>query len=105
MAERHTREFWQRLIDEVEGGRSIEIVAKQHGVRPRTLVWWRWRVGQGPRKPKRKARLLPVVVREPAVVFEQPAVVVGVRDVSVRVTVGTDAEYVASLVAALRSSC
>jgi hypothetical protein len=105
VAERHTREFWLRLIDEVERGRPLDVVAKQHGVRPRTLVWWRWRVGQGPRKSRRKARLLPVVVRGQPVVFEQAVVAIAVCDVSLRVTVGTDAEYVASLVAALRSTC
>ncbi len=106
MAKRHTREFWARLVSEVDRVGSIEAVARRHGVRPRTLIWWRWRLGQGPRRPRRKARLLPVVVREAPAVFERPVLVeVAIRDVALRLETGTDVQYVASLVGALRSSC
>lgn len=106
VAKRHSRDFWAQLIGEVEQGGSVEAVARRHGVRPRTLIWWRWRLGQGPRRSGRKARLLPVVVRERPVVFERPALVeVVVRDIALRLETGTDVHYVAELVDALRSSC
>lgn len=106
MAKRHSRDFWLGLIKEVERGVSIEAVAKRHGVRPRTLVWWRWKVGQGPRKSRSKARLLPVVVRQQPVLLQRPALVeLAIRDVALRLETGTDVRYVAALVGALRSSC
>ncbi|MCK6537534.1 MAG: transposase [Polyangiaceae bacterium] len=106
MAKRHSREFWARLIGEVERGGGVEAVARRHGVRPRTLIWWRWRLGQGPRRSGRKAQLLPVVVRGAPVTFERPALVeLAVRDVALRLETGTDVDYIATLVAALRSSC
>ena len=106
MAKRHSREFWVRLVGETERGGTLEAVARRHGVRPRTLVWWRWKLGRGPRPAARKARLLPVVVRRPTVVVERAVLIeLAVHDVAVRMQTGTDVQYIAALVRALRSSC
>jgi hypothetical protein len=69
---RQTREQWVKLSAEVDRGRSIAEVASRAGVRPKTLVWWRWHLGRrtGPKAAKQPARevprLVPVVVRDQA---------------------------------------
>lgn len=97
------REFWKRLVREVEAGATIGAVAERRGVPPSTLSWWKWKlrseaglIGVGP-------SLLPVVVREQPVVMANHELELELGDVRMRVTVGTDPHYVAALVGALRS--
>ena len=45
---RQTRAQWEKLVTEVERGRPLDEVAARAGVRPKTLVWWRWNL-RGPR--------------------------------------------------------
>jgi hypothetical protein len=40
-------------------------IARLHGVRARTLIWWRSQLRKRSRDRKSKPRLLPVVVRTP----------------------------------------
>lgn len=107
-AERHTREFWRRLSAAVDEGATIESTAQRHGVRPKTLSWWRWRLRHEEKKSP-EARLLPIVLRAHAprevVSGVAPIVVDILGDVVLRVPVGTDAGYVAELVAAVRKTC
>jgi transposase-like protein len=107
-AARHDRQFWERASREVDGGSRVADVARRLGVRAGTLSWWRWRLHREAPPPARRggAEFLPVVIAEPARVLQASAVEVetsgGVR---VRVELGTDVGYVASLVAAIRSRC
>jgi transposase-like protein len=99
---RRDRDFWQQLVSEVDGGEAIAAVARRHRVQPKTLTWWRWKLrAHRPRTRSVDARLLPVVVRqtEPRV---DPIVELRVRDVTIRIVGGSDVEYLASLVDALR---
>jgi hypothetical protein len=110
MAEHRKREFWERLVAEADGD-SIASTACRHRVAPATLKWWRWHLGKT--APKRAAArlkaptLLPVVFnpreleapRVDAVAIELGA------GVTVRVPIGADPQYVAALVAAMRSTC
>ncbi len=104
---RHTRSFWEGLLAEVQRGESDEAVARRHHVRPRTLKWWRWRLGrEGSRARARAPRLLPVVVKHAPIVEHSPSdVAVVVADLRVHFQVGTDVGYLAALVGSLRRSC
>jgi transposase-like protein len=105
---RRSREEWKELVREVDGGDSIEHVAKRHGVRPRTLAWWRWQLRRGivARSATEAVQMVPVRVREePAVVAADDVVEVLVRGALVRVRIGQDPRYVAELAAALRERC
>lgn len=108
-AQRHTREFWRRLSAAVDEGATIESTAQQHGVRPRTLSWWRWRLRHEAKKRRPEAKLLPIVVRAqpPREVMPGSASIVVdiLGDVALRVPVGADVDYVAELVAAVRKTC
>jgi transposase-like protein len=104
MATRHPRSFWKRLVSETERGGSIGPVALRHGVRPRTLMWWRWRLRHEPHSEVVTPRLLPVVVEgHGGPPLHRVEVAVG--DVRLRVETGTDVAYVAALVGALRAGC
>jgi hypothetical protein len=107
---RHSRDFWKRLIAESERS-SVEGTARRHRVRPRTLQWWKWQLAKtsSKSKPKREVetKLLPVVLSAggPAVPEVSPVAIELVPGLTVRVPVGTDVQYVAALVAAVRSTC
>jgi transposase-like protein len=108
-ARRHSREFWKRLIAEAEGS-SVEVTARRHRVRPGTLQWWKWQLGKtsSKSKPKRaaEAKLLPVVLAAAAApTVMSPLTIELVSGLTVRVPVGADVQYVAALIAAMRSTC
>ncbi len=104
MATRHARSFWKRLVSETERGASIGRVAVRHGVRPRTLMCWRWRLRHEPEHGVASPQLLPVVVESHGVAPSH-RVEIAVADVRLRVEAGTDVAYVAALVGALRAGC
>jgi transposase-like protein len=108
VAKKHGREFWAGLSAEVDAGRSVDAVSKRHGVRPKTLSWWRWKLSQGATRTFRKSRknaLLPVVVTDGDVARGGELLEVAVDDVRIRLECGTDVAYVARLINALRRSC
>lgn len=45
------------LSAEVDAGRSVDAVSKRHGVRPKTLAWWRWKLSQAPSPSRRKRQV------------------------------------------------
>jgi hypothetical protein len=104
-AKRHDREFWERACREVRRGAKADDVARRLGVRPRTLAWWCWQLGRKKTARRtRRAEFLPVVTSgaPPIVATRLELDANGVR---IRVDVGTDVQYVAALVNALRASC
>lgn len=108
VGERHTREFWRRLSAAVDDGATIESIAQRHGVRPKTLEWWRWRLRRDEKK-RPQSKLLPIVLRaevpRQVVASSTPIVIDICNDVAFRVPVGSDVGYVAELVAAVRKTC
>ena len=92
---------------EVERRGSVAAVAKRHGVRERTLSWWRWnlRHEKRPRERRSKPRLLPVVVSAVPSDASSAMLEVRVGDVVLRLGVGTDVQYVAAVVNAVRPTC
>ena len=108
---RHDRDFWRRAYREVNEGATVGDVARRLGVRPRTLTWWCWRLRQEGARPRRvrSPAFLPVVAASREIVtaapFSDGRVELEVASVRVRVGVGTDVEYVAALVSAIRDAC
>ena len=91
--------------------RSATEFCAERGIRPKTFGWWRWHLREElrARKQKEEIRLLPVKVA-PAMAIPACAacaryVAIVVGDVEVRIEVGTEVAYVATLVAELRSRC
>jgi len=103
---RHDRKFWERACHEVRQGATAGDVARRLGVRPRTLAWWCWRLGREPKlRRTRRAEFLPVVVRDRVTPVSAAPVEIEMSGARIRVDVGTDVQYVAALVNALRASC
>lgn len=104
---RRSRAEWEQLVREVEGGGSVAEVARRHGVRARTLTWWRWQLRRGKvaRSATKAVQMVPVRVREAARPAVDDVVEVLVRGAVVRVRVGQDPRYVAELAAALAARC
>jgi transposase-like protein len=102
---RRGRAFWEKLVAEVEGGERIVDVARRRGLNTGTLSWWCWKLRSESRRPPRAgARLLPIVVRHAPETSRSDATIdVAVGGAILRVPMGTDVEYVATLVAALRA--
>jgi len=104
-AKRHDREFWERACREVWQGGNSGDVARRLGVRPRTLAWWCWQLGRKKTaRRNRRAEFLPVVVDHVAST-SVASIEIETSGVRIRVDVGTDIQYVAGLVNALRASC
>ena len=101
--ERRSRASWKRLVAEVERGGSIARTAQRHGVKPKTLAWWRWTLRRERDAETKEQQLLPVVFSADAAAA---AIMIEVREgIAVRVPIGSDVSYVAALVAAVRTTC
>ena len=76
-------------------------------MRPKTLAWWRWTLRRERETTTKEQQLLPVVFRAGPAATASGAepIMIEVRDVSVRVPIGSDVSYVAALVAAVRTTC
>ena len=103
--QRRRREFWTKVVDEYEGtsGETHGEFAARHRVEKATFERWLYLL-RGERSESAAAnnvRLLPVKVA--AGRGEQQVVVEMGGDLGLRVTVGTDTNYVAALVTALRT--
>ena len=108
---RHVASWWAKRVEELSRGEDAESIARRHGVKARTLVWWRSELVRRAREKPASAsgpRLLPVVVDR------SRRAIVEVRDDVLDVVVELDAarivvrgairpEHLAALVAAARS--
>lgn len=65
---RRSQAFWQKLVTEVERRVAVTAVAERHGVKPRTLGWWCWRLRRKDASSE-SPRLLPVVVHLAATTY------------------------------------
>ena len=108
---RHPAEWWAKRVDELAQGGDAEVIARQHGVRSRTLIWWRSQLRKQSRDKKGSTpRLLPVVVRASA----RPVATSPEHGFEVFVEVGTTrmtlrgavtGEHLAAIVAAAARAC
>lgn len=108
---RHTAEWWAKPVAELAAGGEARLVARRHGVRERTLIWWRSELRRRARKRGRSGpRLLPVVVRAAPI----PVQLARADEVEVFVEVGAtrmtmrgavSAEHLAAIVSASARVC
>lgn len=110
--ERHPAEWWAERLEELAQGGDAGEIARRHGVRTRTLIWWRSELRRKSRdKEGRKPRLLPVVVRTPARAAHpagsEQGLEVFVEVGAVRMTLRGDVtgEHLAALVSASARGC
>ncbi len=116
MRKRREAKQWAAIVAACKkSGKSVPEFCAERRIRISTFRWWRWRlrdmpVAAGPARapsPADEVRLIPVDVvgLAAARVRRSTSVEICVANVSVRVDVGTDAAYVAALMAELRSRC
>jgi len=102
---RWSREEAQEAINAWErSGESLTAFARQHGVVPQRLSWWRKRVTKGPVPKLASPALMPVTVRQ-APLIALPSAPVSVRWGTVRLDVADPSkvppQWLATLVASL----
>jgi hypothetical protein len=112
MGTRRSRAEWESLVAEMEAsGQSVARFSARRGLKPETLQWWRWQLRRAStvvRNASASLRLLPVAVIKSAATADgatSTLVEISLSDITVRVPVGTEAGYIAALVAALRARC
>lgn len=65
---RHTADWWAERVGELAATGDARGIARRHGIRERTLIWWRSELRRRERELTRHGgppRLLPVVVKTP----------------------------------------
>ena len=109
--ERHRAIWWAERLEELARGGDADEIARRHGVRTRTLIWWRSQLlRKSLKKTGKNPRLLPVVVRAapraalaPIVSALEVFVEVGAARMTLR---GTEtAEHLAAIVSASSRAC
>jgi transposase-like protein len=109
--ERHRADWWGERIAELAQGGDAEEIARRHGVRTRTLLWWQSELPRRSRKKKgKRPRLLPVVVRStprPVRPTPESSVEVFVEVGAARMTLrgAVTAEHLAALVSSSARAC
>ena len=107
MAKRRTREQWAALVSGFERSKqSVEQFCAARELAPATLRWWRWKLRET--APSLARHDTPVSLLAVDIVGEvaTPArIAIAVSGAEVRFEVGTDVDYVASVVASLRARC
>jgi hypothetical protein len=102
---RRARASWQQLVAEAERCGSVARTAERHGVNRQRLSWWRWTLRREERETG-SASLLPVVITgASAHASSVGGVEIVMGGLTMRVPLGSDASYVATLVAAIRTTC
>lgn len=98
--ERRSRQWWIKAVQRWRRSRlTAEQFAKQEGLAVSTLRWWSSELGRGTRAKREPVKPVPLEVRVDgrAVAMAGAAIEVEADGVLVRVPVGVDAAYVASL--------
>src|SRR5262245_9989500 len=103
-SERRDRAYWEKIIDAFEAnGEAHASFARRWGVSVGAFRHWLYRLRRERERqvqaPRASVRLVPVTIA-PAATSE--VVEVGLGGLAIRFRVGTDADYVAGLVSALR---
>lgn len=106
---RRGREFWERLVAEIESGQVTRLEAAQrHRVPVGTLLGWIYRLRRERAETvsppnSSEVRLIPVEVMPRSPVAGTIELRLG-HDIGLHFETGTDVRYMAALVAALRAS-
>ena len=107
MTQRRTRDQWLALsLAYDRSNQSAPVFCARHGLTLGTFRWWRSQLRRdgGPVDAIEPVRMLSVEVAGALRPVEEPVVLL-FSGLEVRVHFGADAEYVAELVARLRSRC
>jgi hypothetical protein len=110
VAMRRNRSEWEKLAAEfAQSNEPRDAFCARVGVHVTTFRWWLTelrRKRRASRAGKSKAlQLVPVRVREAPTAASATPIEVIVRGATLRVAIGTDIEYVATLASALSSRC
>ena len=55
--ERASQEIWAKRVERwKDSGLSVAVYAREVGISPRSLMWWRWRLGAGVKKKRARGR-------------------------------------------------
>lgn len=100
---RRRRAFWEARVTELAQGRSVERVARQHGVMPARLRWWRWRLGTVPATALAPTRMVEITPASSVSANEGVRILVG--DVLLELPASMAPAAIGQLVAALRAPC
>lgn len=97
---KHEEQWWAARIEELAQGGDAKEIARRHGVREKTLIWWRSELRR--RRRRTGPRLLPVVVSRANPVGMQSDVELVVEIGRVRMTMrgAVSGEHLAGIVAA-----
>jgi transposase-like protein len=106
---KHTADWWSGPVAELAATGDASAVARRHGVRERTLIWWRSELRRRAREAK-APRLLPVVVRASS---PRPTVApIGALEVVVEIGAArmtlrgaVSVEHIAAIVTASSNTC
>ena len=106
---RHTAGWWAKRLSEVGQAGDARAVAQRHGVKERTLIWWRSELRRRARKAS-SPRLLPVVVRAgpprgPAAHVDELEVFVEVGAARMTMRGSVTAEHLSAIVTASARAC
>jgi transposase-like protein len=109
---RHGAEWWAKRVEEVAHGGDPHEIARRHGVRARTLLWWRSELRRrGREAPSKAPRLLPVVVRGAphAVIAAEPSedleLLVEIGDLRMTLRGAVTPEHLGAIVSASARAC
>lgn len=101
---RHKSEWWQQRLAEVDEGAEIEDVARQHGVRAKTLIWWRTELRRRARK-RTGPRLLPVILSSPRLSAGGIEILVDVGSARMHLKGAVSPEYLGAVINAVARRC
>ncbi len=102
---RRPKSFWEARIAELSRGRSIESVARQHGVTSGLVRWWRWRLRSESTAAISPARMIEILPAPTPALAAMNSLRVLVGDVVLELPAGTPPEYVGRVLGATRPAC
>jgi transposase-like protein len=102
---RQSASWWAKRVEELSKGGDAAEIARRHGVKASTLVWWRSELAKRAREQRTASpRLLPVVVSgSPRAGDDTLDVIVELGAARVVVRGALSADHLAALVAAARA--
>ena len=105
MGERKSRADWEGIVASFEGsGLTVARFCSSRRLKPKALRWWQWKLAREARSAT-SVRLVPVGVVESTVSATRTPLELVLGDIAIRFEAGTEPEYLAALVSALRGRC
>ena len=99
---RRTRAWWQKTVARWrQSGLSAEVFAARVGAKPGTLRWWSSALNRGNRAKHGAVAVRPIEIAIDGATGTRGPIEIAIGQVRVRCEVGTDVDYVASLVRAM----